>query len=441
MEGVRVKNGAIAYGTFTPLLLAAAYASPEAVKLLLDAGAKVNVQDTRGMTPLMLAISSDRPDPRVIRLLLEHRADPGIQSKIGESSLDWARKFQHAEVMKLLNIDTAPTATASLFQPSAEHKPLSVKEAAEKSLSLLQHTSPDFLKEGGCVACHAQNLTGMAIGVARGNGLRVDEAAAAEQLKTVQRQFASFDQILLQRMDPPGGIDLIMYSVLELASEGAPPDRAIDAMVYNIAGEQRSGGNWHMGGVARPPMEDGDFARTAVSLRCLSVYSSPGRKAEFDRRIARATAWLKSASPRTTEDRSMQLLGLKWANADRRSLDEPLKKLLALQHSDGGWAQTPELASDAYGTGQVLYTLHELGIPASDPAYRSAVAYLLSRQRDDGSWYVRSRAPKIQPYFQSGFRYDHDQWISSAATAWAAMGLAYAVPEKPLTADALTRNQ
>src|SRR5262249_1029543 len=37
-----------------------------------------------------------------------------------------------------------------------------------------------------------------------------------------------------------------------------------------------------------------------------------------------------------------------------------------------------------------------------------------------------SRAPKLQPYFQSGFPHDHDQWISASATAWAAAALAEA---------------
>ena len=44
------------------------------------------------------------------------------------------------------------------------------------------------------------------------------------------------------------------------------------------------------------------------------------------------------------------------------------------------------------------------------------------------SWFAPSRAMKIQPYFQSGFPYGHDQWISSAATAWAVMGLAASAP-------------
>jgi len=51
------------------------------------------------------------------------------------------------------------------------------------------------------------------------------------------------------------------------------------------------------------------------------------------------------------------------------------------------------------------------------------VRYLLTTQLDDGSWHVRSRAPKFQPYFESGFPHGQDQWISSAATAWASMAL------------------
>ena len=50
---------------------------------LLDAGAKIDAVDVRGMTPLMLAITSDRPDPAVVRVLFAHGADAGIKSKAG----------------------------------------------------------------------------------------------------------------------------------------------------------------------------------------------------------------------------------------------------------------------------------------------------------------------------------------------------------------------
>jgi len=63
-------------------------------------------------------------------------------------------------------------------------------------------------------------------------------------------------------------------------------------------------------------------------------------------------------------------------------------------------------------------------LKASDPEYRKGAQYLLDTQFPDGSWYVRSRVVKLQPYFQSAFPFGHDQWISNPATAYAVIALA-----------------
>ena len=92
----------------------------------------------------------------------------------------------------------------------------------------------------------------------------------------------------------------------------------------------------------------------------------------------------------------MQLLGLKWANVDHSSFANKVAQVIALQRQDGGWAQTPWLASDAYATGLTLTTLHELGVPAANAAYQRGVAFLVRTQLEDGSWHVASRAAKFQ---------------------------------------------
>ena len=431
-SSVPVKNGPIALSQLTPLHNASSANSLDAVSLLLSHGAKVDPLDVRGMTPLMLALASDRADPRVVKLLLDKGADPKIKSKAGESTLDWARKFNNPDVLKMFGM-TPARAAAPVLLKTADSK-LTPREAAQKSLGLIQKTAASFFMTGGCVSCHAQNLTGMAATIARANRIPVDEAADAEQLKVVKLQWASADQILIQGMSVPGTMDTVMYSLLQLAVSHVPADRAIDAMIDNLAWLQRQDGNWHFAGIQRAPMEDGDFSRTAICLRAFVAYAPPGRKAEFDQRIARAAAWLKSATPRSTEDRNMQLLGLKWANSGRALTDPALQKLIALQHPDGGWPQTPDLESDPYATATTLYTLHELGTPTSNAAYQKGVQYLLRAQLADGSWHVTSRSPKFQPYFQSGFPHDHDQWISAAATSWATIALSYASADKPLTA-------
>jgi hypothetical protein len=227
-----------------------------------------------------------------------------------------------------------------------------------------------------------------------------------------------------------GSPDALVYVTVLMASQRTPPNRTTDAVVHYLASKQRPDGHWEGVGATRAPMQDGDFSRTAMSLRALTVYATPARSREYTQRVARAAAWLSEQTPLTTEDRVMQLLGLRWAGADARARRTRTRELLVLQRADGGWGQTPHLASDAYATGQVLYALRELGVPASDATLLRGVAFMLRTQGDDGSWYVKSRAMKIQPYFESGFPYGHDQWISQAATAWAAIGLAVAAPDE-----------
>jgi N-acyl-D-amino-acid deacylase len=82
------------------------------------------------------------------------------------------------------------------------------------------------------------------------------------------------------------------------------------------------------------------------------------------------------------------------------------------------------MKSDAYATGQTLVALRDAGVlTVSSPAYQRGVKFLLDTQASDGSWYVKTRALPIQPYFESEFPYGGDQWISAAATNWATMAL------------------
>lgn len=432
--GRGVKNGAIALGSFTSLLLATAYGSIETVSALLDAGANVNARDVRGMTPLMLAIATDRPNLATVKLLLSKGADVSAKSKNDETAVDWARKYKNPAILEALQIKKAQTAPAVTMTAVADTKLAHPAVAVQKSLQVLQRTSSTFFAEGGCFACHAQNLTGLTLSVVRDQGIKIDDKTSMELARGARLGFNSFEQLLLQRMDLPAGADILAYGLFQMGPGSSEPDHATDAFVHNIAAQQLSAGNWHLGGVARPPMEDGDFSRTALSLRALQLYGPEGRKAEFSDRVGRAASWLLHAEPKNIEDRNMQLLGLVWTNTEASVIARLVKGLTALQGADGGWSQTPYLEPDAYATGQALYALHVAGVPSNDPAYRRGVDFLLRTQLEDGSWHVTSRAVKFQPYFQSGFPHDHDQWISNSATAWATMALAFAAPQKPAVA-------
>jgi hypothetical protein len=121
-------------------------------------------------------------------------------------------------------------------------------------------------------------------------------------------------------------------------------------------------------------------------------------------------------------------MGLAWSNVRPASITAAAKALAAAQRPDGGWSQLPTMGSDAYATGEALYALNAAGrMPATDPVYAKGVKYLLNTQAADGSWHVKSRSIWVQPYFESGFPYGSDQWISAAGTSWATMALSLTV--------------
>jgi hypothetical protein len=175
-------------------------------------------------------------------------------------------------------------------------------------------------------------------------------------------------------------------------------------------------------------MTSGAYLTAALAIYSLKEYAPPAEKPDTDKAIARAAAWLEAAKPESTQDRAFHLLGLGWAHGGVKTVRRAATGLAALQAADGGWSQFPTSGSDAYATGEALYALHVGGkMPVSDPVYQKGVKYLLRTQASDGTWHVRSRSIWVQPYFESGFPYGHDQWISAAGTAWATMALSVTV--------------
>jgi hypothetical protein len=174
---------------------------------------------------------------------------------------------------------------------------------------------------------------------------------------------------------------------------------------------------------------------TAFAIFVLRTYGQPARQAEIDARIARGVAWLEEHQPVSNQDASMQLLGLVWGRADKAAIGQSVAGVRTRQRQDGGWSQLASLASDAYASGQALYSLALAGVPAKDEAYRRGVDYLLNTQAANGTWHVKARSKPFQPYFESGFPYGHDQWISAAGTSWAAMALSMSVPVPAQTAQ------
>ena len=157
-----------------PLLMAVPFGPPEIVRTLIDAGAKVNVQDYRGFTPLMLAVATDRSQSG-------HRA-PAARSQRGHADERRARRNRVGLGVEIRrrggDSGAGRQPEAAVTECSASAELPDVRTAVQRSVSLLERATTQFFSRAACVACHEQPAAAFAVGAARAKGIAVDEKAA-----------------------------------------------------------------------------------------------------------------------------------------------------------------------------------------------------------------------------------------------------------------------
>ena len=174
----RIQTGTVEFGGWTPLLMAVPFGPPEIVRTLMDAGAKVNVQDYRGFTPLMLAAATDHANPETVRLLLAHNADAQPKTRAGETASDWAAKFGDAAVIRAMG--STPKADASNAQRLARRTRTARCRGQQFNAAFRcwNERRRSSSARPSCFACHEQPAASFAVGAARAKGITIDEKAA-----------------------------------------------------------------------------------------------------------------------------------------------------------------------------------------------------------------------------------------------------------------------
>jgi ankyrin repeat protein len=410
-----------------PVLADAAFdGNVEIMRLLLGRGADPNRAGTRGgITPLMMAAAGSRPSEAAVRLLLEKGADVRARDERGRNALDWALTQGETPIAGLLRAAGASPAAPPTPPPAAVVQPRSARAAIEKAVARLQPIGPVFHQRTNCISCHDQSLPAIAVKLASDRGIPVNRELAAHPTQATLAVWGrTRERVLLGSCQNDAAfIENTTYGLFALAEEGVAPTPVTDAVALCLAWLQHADGTWKARD-PRPPLGDpSPLPWAALAIRGLQVYTPPGKSAEAQSTIARTLAFVRKATPGDTQDQVFKVLALKWAGAPSGEVAREAERLRQLQRADGGWGQLPTMASDAYATGQAMYAMKAAGEPVTSATYQKGTTYLLSTQREDGSWFVRSRAFGFQPYFDAGFPHGTDQFISAAATSWAAIAL------------------
>jgi ankyrin repeat protein len=405
-------------------------AMPELSQFLLDHGASLQSTDREAFTLLMQAVLSMEPRrDQMVEWLLSKGADPNAKNGRGDTAYQLAARVGVTSTLDLLVKGGAKEVKEEWPKPAGGAQ--SVEAAVKKVVPLIEMSGEPGWNARHCVSCHSNSLPQMTVALARKKGFAVNEEQAKKELGFA---IATDEPVLepnrLGASPIGGGSDTLGYTLMGMAAAGAPGDALTDAHIHYMSLNQYPDGAFRNSSY-RPPTEYSPLTTTALALRSIKLYPIPGRRDEFKERVDRARRWLLSARASSTEERSMQLNALADAGASQSERAPFVKALKATQNEDGSWSQLPNVRSDAYATGEVLYALHISGnVPVNDPVYQKGVQWLLRNQLADGSWFAPTRAVPVQPHTFESFPNGWHQFVSDAASCWATMALLFTLPDK-----------
>jgi ankyrin repeat protein len=186
---------------FTPVYEASQCRHPEAVSILIEAGADIEFRDAYLQnTPLIVAVRSGNAD--TVRVLLQAGADTSVVNEENQTAMDIAESSQNQEIIELLRNPDQATWESSITDSESVESPeppifAAVKEHdIERLVSLLASvTDPEFVNDDGTPILIAAVNSGD-VRIVR----RILEAGADPDFEGSYRENALFEAIRMSNL-------------------------------------------------------------------------------------------------------------------------------------------------------------------------------------------------------------------------------------------------
>ena len=329
--------------------------------------------------------------------------------------------------LAFLLLAVSPARCAASSEPGS-----STSGAVERGLHFIQTEAFRWKDTRKCAACHHAATMLWTFNEARAAGYATDEKALKE---ITEWAFLDMKTNSLADEPPPRNVINLGWVYVLLSTETAPESRlwarsaagssaanpadtnyngilsAERTLIRQIIAKQAADGSWGVPLDLRVPL-GGPSEDIAILSRLALLESGVKSESVLDC-MNKAAAWLAgNHDPQSRQARNFRLLTNLVEGTPVAKLKPTIAGILAEQNPDGGWSQTPEMASDAYATGQTLYVLARAGVRPKVAEMKRGVQFLTRVQREDGSWPMTSRvkAKNLNP-------------ITVTGTAWAVLGL------------------
>jgi hypothetical protein len=220
------------------------------------------------------------------------------------------------------------------------------------------------------------------------------------------------------------GIVFVAIAGQALPSLSEGQKQSLKLIAAEIPKKQEKNGSWKSVD-DRIPVRESPAIDTAWSIMAMEAGTDASKPSPEREAIAKAKAWLDGQTPTSQQTKVFKIWMALREKKTRAELQPSLDELLALQQPDGGWRQVPEMASDAYATGQTLYVLCLAGFTADQPQIKRGIDFLIANQKPDGSWPMISRSTLGAERKPTKLLTP----ITCAAGSWATLSLVKLVPK------------
>ncbi|MFT5300146.1 MAG: hypothetical protein ACI814_000920 [Mariniblastus sp.] len=313
-----------------------------------------------------------------------------------------------------------------------------IRSAIQRAIGPIELAMVGYRENRRCFSCHHHAHAIIGLTEMAGRGMKVNQELLQVQFAQTVGRTKGVEQRYLNHENIGGGVDTTGHALLAMRTGGHVPDETTEAMVEWILKRDQGRGFW-TGTNNRAPTQTSDVTRTWLCLDALEHFGTKKHSVQIKERKSKSHEWLLKVKAKSTEDASSQIRALSTLGNVDLAVKEFATELIKQQRDDGGWAQTSEMASDAYATGSALITLHQFaGRTTNEEFYQRGIEFLKSSQLGDGTWHVKTRATPVQKYFESGFPHGRDQYISMTATCWAATAMALTLPKQERKSEKLT---
>ncbi len=271
---------------------------------------------------------------------------------------------------------------------------LTPTEAGQKGIDWMVPDTISWQNRNTCFGCHVQGETIWGLSIGKSRGYTIDTQKMKFLVDSVKNWQCLTDGSWYWGWSCTSTWrnETTVYAASALAFYDRmvatdAQDSLLKAAAY-LKAKQLPGGYWTMNSNGGIIMNGPYYWGTAMGIiamkRAADLTSDTGYKTSYEK----AVAWLKTQTSTLVQDNAFMLIGLLEGgvpNTDQ-AVTNIKNKLLSYQNSDGGWGTYRGYSSNAYNTGQAVYSLRLAGMLLQDSQIDAGIKWLVANQNSAGYW-------------------------------------------------------